>query len=100
MAVRIKKGSSYLVHSKLVVVDDVEFWTRPEIPDLPASSRDIPHTVSDGERLEHISLKYFGRSDWDWVIAHKNNISSLPTGFKPGQTLLIPDSATVREKLF
>jgi hypothetical protein len=82
------------------VVDGVEFWTRPEIPDLPASVQGIPHKLEDGERLEHLSLKYYGREDWDWVIAYKNNLTSLPTGMKPGMILLIPDAATVREKLF
>jgi len=100
MAVKIKRGSSYLVHSKLTIVDDIEFWTRPEIPDLPTSSLDIYHTLQEDERLEHVSLKYYGREDWDWVIAYKNNLMSIPTCLKPGMTLLIPDAATIRDKLF
>ena len=100
MAVRIKKGSSFLVHANLLSVDGVEFWQRPEIPELPASSRDTPHTVEDGDTLERIAKKHFNRDDWDWVIAHKNNLRLLPSELRPGMVLMIPDTATVREKLF
>jgi len=100
MTVKIKKGSSRLELANLYVVDGVEFWGRPEIPDLPASQDDKIHIVSDGERMDMISNMYYGRDDWDWIIAHRNNLSLLPVELQTGQKIIIPDPSVVRDRIF
>lgn len=100
MGVRIKKGSSRLALANLYKMDDVEFWGRPEIPLMEASQDDKVHTVKEGERLDQISLQYFGRDDWDWIIAHRNNLFLLPCAISAGQRLIIPDPSRVRDRIF
>lgn len=100
MPVLIKKNSSRLAHATLYVLDGIEFWSRPIYPELPSSANDVPHTVEDDERIEMIAEKYYGNQEWWWIIAYRNNLGLFPVALIPGQTLVIPDPAVVRGKMF
>jgi hypothetical protein len=100
MATRIKRSSSRLVHAKLVVADEAEFWSRPAIPDMPGNQRERTHVVEDGERIEVIAAKYYNRQDWWWIIAHRNNLMVLPSDLYPGKTIVIPDARAIRQRIF
>jgi len=99
MTVKIQKQSSRLKHATLLLVDGIEFWGRPDLPDLPESTGDRYHTVLEGERLDTIAKKYYRKGDYRWVIAHANNMGLMATDCDRGQVLRIPDPAIVRKLL-
>jgi nucleoid-associated protein YgaU len=100
MSVRIKRGSSRLIHAELVMIDGIEFWTRPDIPDLTPSTGDKEHRVQVGERLDTIAKKYYKQDGRHWVIAHRNNIKQMEEEVHVGTTLIISDPIQVRKELF
>jgi len=100
MTVRIRRGSSRLVHSTLVVIDGVEFWTRPNLPELTPSSMDKQHLVADPERIDSIANARYKRDDWWWVLAHRNDLRLLPSALIPGQSIIVTDVTQVRRELF
>jgi len=100
MAVRIKRGSSRLTHSELVKVDGIEFFTRPNIPDIDPASDDNYYRVTDTDRIDTISQEKYQRADWWWVLAHRNDLRVLPSDLTSGQTVVIPRAALVRRSLF
>lgn len=100
MAVKIKKGNSRLVHADLHVIDGIEFFSRPEIPDLTEGSSDVQHTVVDGERLDTLSRNFYKQDGLYWVLAHRNNIQSFPDDLVPGRRIIVPNASKVRKELF
>jgi hypothetical protein len=100
MTIRVKKGSSRLVHAELQNIDGIEFFSRPELPELTESSTDKQHTVADVERLDSISRRYYRQDSFYWVIAHRNDIRIFPEGLMPGQRIIIPSAAKIRKELF
>jgi len=100
MSVRIKRGTSRLTHAQLIVIDGIEFWTRPELPELTPSSNDIQHEVSVPERIDNIAKKRYQQDGRWWVIAHRNDLRVLPGDIMPGQRITITDPSQVRKELF
>lgn len=100
MSVRIKKGTSRLSHSQLVVIDGIEFWTRPEIPDLTPSPSDTQHEVKDVERIDNIAKTHYQQDGRWWVIAHRNDLRELPGDVQEGQRIMITSPEQVRKELF
>ena len=100
MSVRIKRGSSRLSHAELVVVDGIEFWSRPSIPVLTPSHSDKQYTVDDGKKINDISYVRYKRDDWWWVIAHRNDLRLLPGDLIAGNRIVITDASQVRRELF
>jgi nucleoid-associated protein YgaU len=58
-------------------------------PDIFENITTIEHTVSVGERLDHLSARYFGDDQYYWVIAVVNSIID-PLDISPGRKLRIP----------
>lgn len=59
----------------------------------------VDHLVSQGERLDTISAKYYGDEGYWWVIATANRIG-FALGLAPGRTLKIPtDISAILDKL-
>lgn len=100
MSVRIKKGSSRLAHAELVVVDGIEFWTRPNVPDITPESSDSYHTTSEVERLDLIADNKYRRDDWWWVLAHRNDYNLVPNDVETGKSMVIPRASLIRKDLF
>lgn len=100
MSIRIKKGSSRLVHSELQNIDGIEFFSRPELPNFTESSTDKQHTVADGERLDSLSRRYYKQDSFYWVIAHRNDIRIFPEELIPGHRIIIPSASKIRKELF
>ena len=100
MPVKIKKGSSRLTHSELVIVDGIEFWTRPEIPDVNAAASDEYMRIEDNQRIDTVATAKYRRTDWWWVLAHRNNYGLLPNAMRRGDRMIIPRASLVRKSLF
>jgi len=99
LTVKIQKYDSRLKHATLILLDGIEFWGRPVLPDLPESTGDIAHTVLEGERIDTIAKKYYRKGSYRWVIAHANNLGLMATETIVGRVLRIPDPAVVRKIL-
>ncbi len=99
MAVRVKKNESRLRHATLASIDDVEFWSRPVLSDIPISTRDKYHNVEREDRIDILAKKYYKNERLWWVIAHANDLRLLPCSLITGQKLRIPDPKKVRKLL-
>lgn len=100
MSVRIKRGSSRLAFAKLVVIDGIEFWTRPEIPRLTPGADDIQYTPIDGQRIDSIAKLVYQQDALWWVIAHRNDIKIIPNEISNERPLMITPASKVRRQLF
>lgn len=49
------------------------------------------HTYVSGERLDHISYKYYKNSEYWWLIAEYNPVIVDFTNIKPGTILRVPN---------
>lgn len=60
--------------------------------DLLANVRTHQYTVNAGDRIDHLSARFFNDDQYWWVIALINGIiyPFSSGGFKPGQVLKIP----------
>jgi nucleoid-associated protein YgaU len=63
--------------------------------EAPSPKSKAEHTVSEGETLSAISMKYYNSADRDdWMAiyeANKEVIGDNPNLIKPGQVLTIPE---------
>jgi len=100
MSVKIDVSSSRLRHAELFSLDGIEFWCRPEIPNIPTSVNDIIHYVEESDRIDLLANKYYKNPRLWWVIAHVNNFINLPEDLIAGQRIRIPDPFYVRKYLF
>ena len=99
MTIKIKRGTSRLSHAGLAVVDGVEFWSRPSIPEIPNSRNDSIHEVEASDRIDLLAKKYYKNAELWWVIAHANDLRDLPGDISPGMRLRIPDPFYIRKHL-
>lgn len=60
--------------------------------DVLSGIQTFDHVVSQGERLDHISSRYFGVDEYWWVIAYVNGIDYpfSSGGVTPGRVIRIP----------
>ena len=100
MSVRIKKGTSRLVHAELYVIDGIEFWGRPELPDMTSHSTDTLHEVRGPDRMDTISRERYQNDEFWWTIAHRNNLRLIPNELIEGHRLVIADPTRIRKELF
>ena len=98
MAIRIK-ATSMLRFARLVNLDGVECWEMPELPSIEPDPTDVIHEVSLTDRMDRISVRYYGSPDFMRVIAVANGIDLYPNGLCPGAKLRIPSPARVEEIL-
>ena len=100
MTVKIVRGSSRLRHAELHVIDGIEFWSRPDIPELTPSNFDKQYIVEDMRRIDNVARDRYKREDWWWVLAHRNNYMLLPDDLVPGQRITVTGASQVRKELF
>lgn len=60
-------------------------------PDLADRDGDIEYTVQDGDRLDKLSLYYYGTPFLWWVIAAKNQIDLPDIELYGGKKIIITD---------
>ena len=88
------------------VIDDNHFptWTDPVArnpmgPDILGGVEAIEHVLKAGERLDHLAHRYYGDSDYWWVIAVANRIQD-PFALVPGTRLRVPsDVRSILDKV-
>lgn len=61
------------------------------VPPTPAVFR---HTVQEGERLDLLAFKYYGKADRFWRIGDANNTMQPEALLQPGRKILIPPDQT------
>ncbi len=82
----------------LYVDGDQEFLgSRPRIDTSPRPD-DVFHTVVEGDRIDFIAYRYFGRADLWWIICDYNDLF-FPLELPVGQVLRIPSSDHVQMHL-
>jgi hypothetical protein len=73
--------------------------SNPLGPDILDGVQCVIHILSLGERLDTLAFKYYGDSDYWWVIALANRIMD-PFSLVPGQQLRIPsDVKSILDKV-
>ncbi|ORT60651.1 hypothetical protein [Streptomyces sp. CB03238] len=72
---------------------EVRYTKRRLLPPLPADEDTAPHTVSSGERPDHLGQRYVGDPGQWWQIADANPVLDPHelTG-EPGQEIRIPQA--------
>lgn len=78
----VAEGASYATWRNPVAEDTLG-------PGLIDGLQVVEHYVSDGERLDLIAAKYYGESEYYWVVCVANEIRD-PFSIQPGDRLLIP----------
>ena len=81
---------SWLTFAKLNLVEGVEIWSPPELPEIVAQPDDITHVVEGRDRLDALALRYYQDHRLDWLIAMANNILDFTVDMVPGTDLIIP----------
>ena len=59
-------------------------------PKIPLRDDDIYIFSRESDKLEHLSYRFYGNSEFWWVIARANNISNGSIFLEPGKQLRIP----------
>lgn len=109
MSVQIDRNA-YLLFSKLVNVDGVEFWTLPDYPEIFPQDDDIFIVIGKGElgqfvsneeaiRMDLLSERIYDTTHLWWIIALRNNFEVMPSSLKLGETIIVPSPRYVFEEL-
>ena len=72
-----------------------DYWGLYISPEIPASDGDALHIVSARERIDSISVKYYGTPMLWWVIADRNNLDLPQAELRQGMRLIIPASSVI-----
>lgn len=91
--------TSRLNLASLKIIDGIIFWDLLDLPDYVQGKNDLQYQVSDGDRLDLISNKYYQTPGLDWVIAWANDLELLPSQLNTGDKLIIPDISYIRTLL-
>lgn len=73
---------------------DLVLGLRGHYKHVPRNS-DIIHIVQLGDRLDKLSLQYYGTITLWWLLADINDLSDLLFDLTPGQQLVVPDRSIV-----
>lgn len=99
MPVRIGRQSR-LQFYPLVTLDGFEFWDFKDLPIPPARVDDELHQVTSVDRIDTLSVDFYGTPTLWWVIAVANDLEILPTDLNVGQKLRIPSPTFIRSEFF
>jgi nucleoid-associated protein YgaU len=92
----VKVGnSSRLRFAELKKIDGVEFWDTVVLPDYKSTEDDMEYIVESGDRIDLLAARFYRDSRLWWVIAWANDMESLPTDLKEGETITIPSVAAL-----
>lgn len=91
--------TSRLKFGRAVSLKGIVFWDLWDPPDIPIQPDDEYHEVRPFDRLDTLSLFYYGDAGWEWVIGLANEIELPPFGVSPGVTLRIPAPRFVTQEL-
>ena len=93
----IGKNSRYA--ASIIYIDGPgEFLGTRQLIDTTPRPDDRFHTVLEGDRLDLLAHRYFGRADLWWVICDYNDIF-FPLDLEPGTVLRIPSVEHVQMRL-
>lgn len=71
----------------------------PMGPDILDGVTALEHVLRSGERLDHLAHRYYGDSDYWWIIAVANRITD-PFTLVPGTRLRVPsDVRSILDKV-
>lgn len=86
---------SHLIFSKLKQYNEVVFWERPELPDIPTSDLDVIKILNIADRVDNMSSAIYGDPVLWWILALANNIRLQPLQMNPGYQFRLPDTSVV-----
>lgn len=72
-----------------VSIDDRASLAERPIPAIIAYPDSLLHLVKQGDTLDQLAFRYYGREDLWWRIADANP-ARFPLDWAPGDTLVIP----------
>jgi hypothetical protein len=109
MAVAIDPAS-YLIFSSLVNVDGIAFWELPTFPELLPQTDDLFITIGQSEygeindsseylRIDLLSNRIYGTPQLWWILALRNNIEVVPSGFKLNDRIVAPSPKYVFQEI-
>lgn len=86
---------SHLVFSALKQYNEVIFWERPQIPEIPPSDLDIFVPMQVQDRIDNMSNDFYRDPLMWWVLGVANNVGLPPINMNPGFKLRYPSSRSV-----
>jgi len=90
---------SHLVFSKLRKYNEVVFWERPELPDVPTSDLDVLRSLRITDRVDNLSRSLYGDPVLWWIFSIANNIGLPPLKMNPGFVVRLTDGGTIKDLL-
>jgi len=91
--------NSVLRFSKLAAIGGTEFWTRPDLPEIPYRPDELVHVLEHGQRLDQLAHEYYDDHRLDWVIAAANGIRDMTLDLHVNMELRIPSPGYVTSEL-
>lgn len=86
---------SHLIFSSLKQYNEVVFWERPNIPDLPPSDTDIFTILQVQDRPDNMAFAAYSDPLLWWVLSYANNIPLQPLLMQPGNKFRYPSGDAV-----
>ena len=90
---------SHLVFSKLRQYNEVVFWERPEIPDIPPTDLDVIYALHVEDRIDNMAGSIYGDNVLWWVLAQVNNIRLPPLQMNPGYLFRLIDGGAIKNAI-
>lgn len=86
---------SHLIFSSLKQFNEVVFWERPNIPDLPPSDRDVFTILQVQDRVDNMAFGTYSDALLWWVFSIANNVPLPPLLMQPGFKFRYPSGDSV-----
>lgn len=84
--------------SAILDEDDDLILTDPE-PYTTPQRDDITTTVGDGDSLNLLAFRYYGRADHWWAVADRAGVYDPTLRLDPGSKVTLPSRRTVNEEI-
>lgn len=100
MATVVVPKRSRLQFADLAEVSGRVFWDLPELPPFDARDDDTLYRWDELDTIENVAFRFYQDTSLWWVIAKRNNLSSVTFDLKKGDQIVIPSLRFLADVLF
>jgi hypothetical protein len=86
---------SHLVFSSLKQFNEVVFWERPNLPEIPPSDLDSFFPMQIQDRIDNMANDFYADPLFWWALAAANNVGLPPLQMNPGFKFRYPSAVSL-----